>query len=114
MTGGAKEMTDEQLYEVALTGKGTPALSCDQLIKFILYLRKINTAGIQSMEAFDFISDTKQPLTFEYSILGLDGDDDWECHQSVARSLNFAMGKIRKAKDSGKNIRFVAWIDDGQ
>jgi hypothetical protein len=105
-------MSSDELYAEALTPNGTRPLSCEQFGDFLTYLRLRGSAGVQSVEAYETIQPERQPLRMDWSILGLDGDDDWEVHRSIEKSLDLAERKLAAAKSSNSVVKFLVWIDD--
>ncbi|MEM9809611.1 MAG: hypothetical protein AAF788_00130 [Pseudomonadota bacterium] len=102
--------TPAAIFEQGLTAKGTSLVSPDELEASLDFLRE-RRVFVQSIEAFALRGEL-QALTLEFSILGLDGDRDWEKHHDVGRSYELVLEKIAGAREYKEPIVFQVWLDD--
>jgi hypothetical protein len=102
--------TPKEIYEKGLTAEGTPLVSLDELEASLNFLREQNVF-VQSAEAFALRGELQVP-TIEFSILGLDGDRDWEKHKDVGRAYELVRDKIAGARKHPEPIVFQVWLDD--
>ncbi len=61
------------------------------------------------MEAFRVVGLQVQ-ADLSYSILGLDGGEDWEQHRDIDRAYRLVQRKIEGAKTENHEYLFIVWI----
>ena len=100
-------LTPEQI-ERFRSGKGSPYLAPNEVLSLLPWLNQ-NGLFVQSMEAVEVNKFTR----IDVSILGLDGEEDWESHFDVQRMNGLVHQKVQSAVDEGGEFEFQIWIDYG-
>lgn len=64
---------------------------------------------VHVLEAHEKRGEWEVPILW-LSLIGVDGDENWENHHDAKRNLLLVLNKIRQAKESGLNIVYEAWV----
>lgn len=64
---------------------------------------------VHTLEASELRSDSEVP-DIGLSLVGCDGDENWENHYDAKRNMLLVQEKIKLAKESGLNIVYEAWV----
>jgi hypothetical protein len=102
-------LSSEEMLNAGLTPQGTPLLSAKEISDAKNYIRE-SGHFIQSMEAF-IIQGGREKLSTEFSILGLDGENNWEIHNDPNMAFELLMLKLEHANESGLEVKFKIWLD---
>lgn len=106
-------LTEEEVEQYR-SGKGSSYMPAERVLELLPWLTE-NDLFIQSMEAVE-VETESNPNNYgrmDLSILGLDGDEDWENHYDVARINRLAAQKVRSTLISGVMTAFQIWLDYG-
>ncbi|MCF3934925.1 hypothetical protein L1787_16090 [Acuticoccus sp. M5D2P5] len=102
--------TLKEIFDGALTPRGSPPASPIELSTSLDYIRK-NGYYIHSAEAF-ILKNGREIPDLTYAILGLDGEMNIEAHNNIEKSFDLARYKINLANESGEDVRFVIWLSE--
>ena len=98
-----------ELIAAAATPKGTPGLTLEQAIALVHELNK-RGMPVHSMESYERTEgQTEKPLRLDFSILGLDGQLNWEHHENIEIANELALRKLNQAKLSGAKLEVIVW-----
>ncbi|MCK0142564.1 hypothetical protein [Aliiroseovarius sp. F20344] len=104
-----KKLSAEQVERYS-TGYGSPYFAPDEVLMLLAWL---NTQGlfVQSMEAVEVIEPgVNEPGRIDLSILGLDGEEDWEAHKDVERANQLAEAKLKRALECQYPVKVQIWL----
>lgn len=101
-------MDSKEMIRIAEEGKSIKYISPSDLEAA---LPELDNRGyyIHVLEAHERRGDWEVPITW-LSLLGADGDENWENHYDRERNMRLVMEKINCAKKTGLPIFYETWI----
>lgn len=101
-----------KLVDGSLSASGSEYLNPSALIAFANRLLLGTEYFIQSMEAFDVVSQDEWVSNLEFAILGLCADEDAIATRSPTKLTTLAIELAERAISQQRNIVFKVWLDD--
>ena len=105
-----KEISPEVMLFKALNSiLGVNFYSSSDLRKCLKYFSD-QGYHVHSMETHEWESEELYYLRVDLSILGLDGDMDWDRHHDISKSVELVEAKLALADNEGFRAMFTVWV----
>ncbi|MCJ8139559.1 hypothetical protein [Falsirhodobacter halotolerans] len=99
------------LITLAMSGAGSPLLTLPQLEELLPVLAD-RRLFVPSMEVATYEPSGKAYADMDLSIIGLDGDRDWDAHRTPAISVALFEERFAEMKQSPNSYQIKIWLDD--
>lgn len=99
----------ESVIAQAVTARGIQYVK-PGVLKNLIPILKARGYWVTRLEASE-VRGQREIANLEFSIIGLDGTENWESHGDVARHTRLVYRTIEEAKASGLPIEFRVWIE---
>lgn len=102
----------ESFIAQAVTARGVHYVKPD-ILKGLIPVLEGRGYWVTRLEASE-MRGQREIVNLDFSIIGLDGAENWESHGDVTRHTELVYRKIEEAKASGLPIEFQVWIERGE